>query len=89
MNQNDWIKDEVLKVLSFFEGLNKERIILEMDDYFLKTFPEFNNQDLEEILSQLLKEKKVKIITAKNGECLYQKNMPQKSFWRRLKSFFF
>ncbi len=78
-----WAKDEVLKCLSFLEGLNKEAIILEMDDYFLKTFPEFNNEDLERILQELTSQKKVKTYKAKNGEILYQKTMPKKSLWRR------
>lgn len=88
MENESWALDEVLKVLSFLEALNKERIILEMDDYFLKTFPEFNNEDLDFLLEKLVKEKKVRIIKKKNGEILYQKNFPKKSLFRRLKELF-
>lgn len=85
---NKDICDEVLRALSFLEPINKEKIILSMDSEFLQLFPDFTNEELEAILNQMQKEKVLTVSKADNGELLYQKNLPKRSLWQRIKSLF-
>ncbi len=85
---NKDIYDEVLRALSFLEPINKEKIILSMDSEFLQLFPDFTNEGLEAILNQMQKEKVLTVSKADNGELLYQKNLPKRSLWQRIKSLF-
>ncbi len=85
---NKDIYDEVLRALSFLEPINKEKIILSMDSEFLQLFPDFTNEELETILNQMQKEKVLTVSKADNGELLYQKNLPKRSLWQRIKSLF-
>ena len=65
--------------------MNRERIILEIDNDYLKMHPEFNGEELNEVLSLLQKKKLVKKIKTEKGEDQYIKNMPKRSLWSKLK----
>ena len=88
MTMNNYIEhcDEVLKTLSFFDPMNKERIILEMDNDYLSINPEFNKEDLDKVLNHLRKKKLIKFIKSKKGEELFIKLMPKRSLWSKFKS---
>lgn len=83
----------VLKTLSFYEPMNYAQIIFELDSEELKSFPDFTDEQLKEILHSLVKRKLVKKLD-RNGDVYWQKEMPRRSkgyisqLFRYLKSFF-
>ncbi|EQC49062.1 hypothetical protein M899_2752 [Bacteriovorax sp. BSW11_IV] len=74
-------KDFLLETLSFYEAMSFENIILDFDSEKLKSIGDFSRDELEEILSELVKEKKLKL-TKINGEPRWQKVFKKKKrFW--------
>lgn len=74
-------KNLLLETLSFYEAMSFENIILDFDSEKLKSLGDFSRDELEEILSELVKEKKLKL-TKINGELRWQKVFKKKKrFW--------
>jgi hypothetical protein len=78
------LHQKILETLSFFEPMTWERLIIEFDEGFLKSHPDFTKEELEEDLKKLAKKKHIKIGTNEKGEKTYLRQMPPKSWWRRL-----
>jgi regulatory protein YycH of two-component signal transduction system YycFG len=74
--------DLVLSTLSFFEPMSLERIIFDFDEKKVLAMKDFSNVDLENILKQLLKEKKIKKIK-KGSKVEYQRIHPKRG-WRKI-----
>lgn len=78
-------QDSVLEVLSFYEEMSWERIIMDFEEDFLKEHADFNKETLENILLSLSKKKLINVRISENGEKLYKKPFPKKSLWRKIR----
>lgn len=74
----------ILETLSFLEPMSKEMLILDFDNAKLKEFEHFDTDLLEARIEKLVKAKKIRKIK-KDGEYLYQKLMPKRSWWQKIK----
>lgn len=64
--------DFVLETLSFYEAMSLEKIILDFDEKKLKSIGDFSREELEKILEELVRKKKIRPIM-ENGEPRWQK----------------
>ena len=78
------IKNKILETLSFYDDYSWERLIIELDEDFLKQHPDFAKEDLETLLKQLKKSGLVVISKSDKGELLYRRILKKKPWWRRL-----
>jgi hypothetical protein len=85
VNKNNNFQDSVLEVLSFYEEMNWERIVMDFEEEFLKENPELNKEVLENILVHLSKKKLIQMRKNDKGEKHYKRLFPKKSFWRKLR----
>lgn len=83
------IENLVLEVLSFYEPMSFELILLDMPEDKILDIPDFNREDLEKTLDLLLKKKRIKLSSNKiNKEIYWIKVFPKKGIFKRLLSFF-
>ncbi len=87
VDKNNNFQDSVLEVLSFYEEMNWERIVMDFEEEFLKENPELNKEVLENILTNLSKKKLIQMRKNAKGEKHYKRLFPRKSFWRKLREF--
>jgi DNA-directed RNA polymerase alpha subunit len=73
----------VLMTLSFFEPMTFSQIILDFDSDKLANFPNFNKQDLEEIINKLEKQKLLKRVTI-DKEIGWMRIQRKRSWFKRL-----
>lgn len=85
MEHTQKLKDQLLMTLSFFEPMTMEFIYLDLDQNFLLENPDMTVENLHEVLSLLVKEKKVKKL--KNPDRWIRVH-PKKSLLGRLKRLF-
>lgn len=78
------IKNKILETLSFYDDYSWERLIIELDEDFLKQHPDFAKEDLEALLKQLKKSGLVAISKSDKGELLYRRILKKRPWWRRL-----
>jgi hypothetical protein len=79
----------VLEVLSFYEPMSFELILLDMPEDKILDIPDFNREDLEKTLSLLIKKKRIKVSSKKSEkEIFWIKVFPKKGVFKRLFSFF-
>jgi hypothetical protein len=79
----------VLEVLSFYEPMSFELILLDMPEDKILGIPDFNREDLEKTLSLLIKKKRIKVSSNKSEkEIFWIKVFPRKGVFRRLLLFF-
>jgi hypothetical protein len=80
------IEELVLEVLSFYEPMSFELILLDMPEERIFEISEFNREDLEEMLKLLVLSKKIKITSKKSDkEVFWIKVFPKKSLIERVK----
>ncbi len=91
MNE-DLLKNEILKTLSFLDPMGLDRLFLDLDSKFVKAYPELTYDDLLKCLNILTKSKKAKLIEV-DGHKQWIKVFPKKSLSKRtlnkILSFFF
>ena len=80
---NNLLKDEILRTLSFLEPMSLEYLFLDFDKEFLLSNNQLTYEDLLHSLDRLKKDKKVKIII-KNKQKLWIKIFPKKAWYKRL-----
>ncbi len=82
------IEELVLGVLSFYEPMSFELILLDMPDEQILDIEDFNREDLEKCLEELLKKKRIKVTSPKTDkEVFWLKVFPKKSFLQRTLSY--
>lgn len=72
------------ETLSLFQDYNMEKIVMEMDKHFVETHHQLTMEDLDNILEQLVRAKKVQRKTNEYGEKVYRRCYPKKSLWQKL-----
>jgi hypothetical protein len=77
------LEELVLMTLSFFEPMTFSQIILDFDTDKLVNFPNFNKQDLEEIINKLEKQKLLKRVTI-DKEIGWIRIQRKRSWFKRL-----
>jgi hypothetical protein len=77
------LREKLLETLSFLEPMSLEKIYLDFDEDFLLKNHELTSEDLENELSLLVKQKKVKVITKSKAK-YWIKAFPKKSFFTRM-----
>lgn len=75
----------VLEVLSFYEPMSLELILLDMPEERIAEIPDFNREELEDILKKLKKESRITSSTVKK-ETYWIKKIPRKSLLKRFLS---
>lgn len=80
------LEQDVLAILSFYEEMNLSKIVIDIDDAFIKKYPEFSNVELLKILDVLEKKKLIKK-TIRSKEKYWIRTFKKQSLWRRLKSY--
>ncbi|MDD0853885.1 hypothetical protein HBN50_12305 [Halobacteriovorax sp. GB3] len=83
----DQKEELLLETLSFFEAMTFEKIILDLSKEKLGKVGEFRRDELEALLSKLVKEKKVELIEL-NKEKAWKRLFKKKSLLSRLKNLF-
>ncbi|MFT6068051.1 MAG: hypothetical protein ACJAT2_002165 [Bacteriovoracaceae bacterium] len=82
------IEELVLGVLSFYEPMSFELILLDMPDEEILDIPDFNREDLEDCLKSLQKKKRIKKTTSgAEKEVFWIKAFPKKSLLQKALSF--
>ena len=79
----DEIDDLILEALSFYEQMNLNDIIMNLDESKIEQLPYFNMIVLEERIKKLIRKKYI-IRTKKFKEYRYQRRVPPRPFWKRL-----
>ncbi len=79
---NDLLKNEILKTLSFLDPMGLDRIFLDLDPNFVKAYPELTYDDLLKCLNNLTKLKRAKLIEI-DGHKQWIKIFPKKSLTKR------
>lgn len=79
----DEIDDLILEALSFYEQMNLNDLIMNLNEEKIEQLPFFNMMVLEERLKKLISKKYI-IRTKKFKEYRYQRRVPPRPFWRRL-----
>ncbi len=82
------LKSSILETLSFFEPMNKEQIYLQMEDHNVERVGSKTAEDLDDALSELVNEKKVRKVNVKvkeKKEPRWQKVYPKRAWWKNLK----
>lgn len=77
------LEDLVLETLSFFEVMTFSNIILDFDNEKLKKFPDFDKEQLQEIINKLEKKKLIKRTTI-GKEMGWIRIHPKRSWFKRL-----
>lgn len=83
---NKLLEDLVLMTLSFYEPMTISNIILDFDDDKLKAFPDFDKNQLQEILHALAAKKLIRPVKIDKEEGWIRIH-PTRSWWKRLLSF--
>lgn len=84
MERSEKIESLVLEVLSFYEPMSLELILLDMPEDEILSIPEFNREDLESALKILVKKKRVKLsVLGAKKERFWIKAFPKKSLFQR------
>ena len=83
MEENNKLENFVLMTLSFFEKMTFSQIILDFDNDLLADFPDFDKEQLQEILITLEKKKLIKRVNI-DKEAGWIRLYPKKSWWKRL-----
>jgi hypothetical protein len=81
------LKLELQHTLSFLEPMSLEMIYLDISSEYLLTNKEDTIEDLERVLGELVREKKVKLITQEKHR-YWIKIYPKKSIVRKIKDYF-
>lgn len=77
------LEDLVLSTLSFYEPMTFSNIILDFDSEALSEFPQFDKEELQQILVQLQKKKLIKKIKIES-ETGWIRVLPRRPWWKRL-----
>ncbi|MBK26961.1 MAG: hypothetical protein CME70_23360 [Halobacteriovorax sp.] len=89
MSRKEDIESLVLEVLSFYEPMSFELILLDIPDERIAQIPDFCRADLEEALKLLEKKKKVKLsLENEKKEKFWIKVFPKKSILSQIFSYF-
>jgi transcription initiation factor IIE alpha subunit len=80
---NTKLENLVLATLSFFEPMTFSQIILDFDSDLLKDFPNFDKEQLQDIINLLEKKKLIKRVTI-DKERGWLRVHPKRSWWKRL-----
>ncbi|MDD4974083.1 MAG: hypothetical protein PHY93_07010 [Bacteriovorax sp.] len=80
---NTKLENLVLATLSFFEPMTFSQIILDFDSDLLKDFPDFDKEQLQNIINLLEKKKLIKRVTI-DKERGWIRIHPKRSWWKRL-----
>ena len=81
MKPNTELENLVLMTLSFFEPMTFSQVILDLDSDLLKIFPEFDKEQLQEIINFLEKKKLIKkvLIIKETG---WIRIHPKRAWWK-------
>ena len=79
---NTKLEELVLVTLSFFEPMTFSQIILDFDSDLLKDFPDFDKEQLQEIINSLERKKLIKKLTI-DKEMGWIRVLPKRSWWKR------
>lgn len=83
------IENLVLEVLSFYEAMTFELILMDMPEERVKQISNFNREDLESALTILLKKKKIKVVSKKSdNDKSWIKIFPKKGLLKRILTYF-
>lgn len=77
------LEELVLVTLSFFEPMTLSQIILDFDNEKLKDFPDFDKEQLQEIITILEKKKLIQRVLI-DKEAGWLRMQPKKSWLKRL-----
>jgi hypothetical protein len=77
------LEEVVLMTLSFFEPMTFSKIILDFDNDQLKHFPDFNKEELQNIINKLEKKKLIKRVPI-DKEIGWLRIHPKRSWWKSL-----
>jgi transcription initiation factor IIE alpha subunit len=80
---NTKLENLVLATFSFFEPMTFSQIILDFDSDLLKDFPNFDKEQLQDIINLLEKKKLIKRVTI-DKERGWLRVHPKRSWWKRL-----
>ncbi|MBC7538918.1 MAG: hypothetical protein H7281_08855 [Bacteriovorax sp.] len=83
MKKNTKLENLVLMTLSFFEPMTFSQIILDFDSDLLKDFPDFDKEQLQEVINLLEKKKFIKRLTI-DKEIGWIRVHSKRSWWKRL-----
>lgn len=83
MKKNTKLENLVLMTLSFFEPMTFSQIILDFDSDLLKDFPDFDKEQLQEVINLLEKKKFIKRLTI-DKEIGWIRVHFKRSWWKRL-----
>jgi hypothetical protein len=81
--ENLELEELVLGTTSFFEPMTLSKIILDFDDKKLLNFPDFDKEQLIQIIKYLEKKKKLKKVTI-DKEVGWVKVQPKRSWLKKL-----
>ena len=82
MKINTNLENLVLMTLSFFEAMTFSQIILDFDKDLIKEFPDFDKEQLQEILSKLEKKKIIYRVTI-DKEIGWIRVHRKRSWWKK------
>lgn len=80
------LREKLLETLSFLEPMSLEKIYLDFDEGFLHENYKLTSEDLENELTLLVKQKKVKLIIESEAS-YWIKVFPRKPFFTRMLGF--
>ncbi len=82
MDKNQEIEDLILSTLSFFEPMSFSKIVFDMDTELLKTFADFDKDQMLLVLKSLEKRGLVKK-SGEGSEAQWQRIHKKRPFWKR------
>lgn len=87
-SRQEKIEGLVLQVLSYYEPMSFEMILLDMPQDLIREIPDFNREELDQALLSLKKQKLIKLMSKpKDKDKLWLRLFPKKSIIQRLLSY--
>ncbi|MCP4915157.1 MAG: hypothetical protein GY909_18705 [Oligoflexia bacterium] len=84
-SRQEKIDSLVLQVLSFYEPMSFEKILLDMPDDRIAEIEDFNREDLDKALEKLVKKKLAKLSYGEKKEKFWLRQIPKRSIFSRMK----
>ena len=89
MKKNEELEILILETVSFFEPMDIEKILIDMDSQKVLAFPELDYGMLQKKLKDMVK-KGILVSQERDGKVFYQRNqLNQKNLFKRIKTLLF
>ncbi|MBY0415978.1 MAG: hypothetical protein K2Q18_17535 [Bdellovibrionales bacterium] len=87
MDKTQELENIILSTLSFYEAMSFSKIVFDLDTKLLESYPDFDRNQMINILNSLEKRGMVKQ-TGEGTEAQWMRIHKKRSIWKKIQSFF-